>query len=154
MRHPSRAHTRPPAEQGSAIVEFVWLGLLLLLPLVYVLVTAFEVQRASYGASSASRAAARAFVLAPDQPSAYDRARRAAAVALGDQGLGDKRADVTITCRPEPARCLSPGSVVTVVVAATQPLPLAPEVMGDARPQVTVDSRHSEPYGTFREDRS
>lgn len=142
------------AEHGSAIVEFVWLGLLLLLPLVYVLVAAFEVQRASYAVSAASRSAGRAFVLAPDQSSAYARARQAATVALNDQGVGRKQARVRISCRPEPTRCLSPGSVVTVVVTATRPLPLAPDVLGDARPQVTVDSVHSEPYGTFREGRS
>lgn len=141
-------------EGGSAIVEFVWLGLLLLLPVIYILVCVFQVQRASYGVSAASRSAGRAFVLAPDQASAYERARRAVAVALADQGVERSQAHVRISCRPEPDRCLVPGSVVTVVVRASQPLPLAPAVLDEARPSISVDSTHREPYGTFREERS
>jgi len=141
-------------ESGSAIVEFVWLGLILLVPLVYILLAVFDTQRASYGVSAASRAAGRVFVLAPDQVSAYARADRAARVALADQGVDAGSAAVTISCRPDPARCLSPGAVVTVVVRTTQPLPMTPSLMGASRPSVTVDSTHTEPYGTFREDRS
>lgn len=154
MRPTPGRPTPRPDERGSAIVEFVWLGLLLLLPLVYVLVAAFTVQRAAYGVSAASRAAGRAFVLAPDEEAAYLRARHAARVALHDQGISRDQARVRIICEPSPAQCLSPGSVVTVVVRASQPLPLAPAVMGDSRPSVTVDSTHREPYGTFREERS
>nr|MBA2464590.1 hypothetical protein [Nocardioidaceae bacterium] len=53
-------------ESGSALVEVTWLAILLLVPLVYVVLGVFEVQRASFGSTSAARAAGRAFVLAPD----------------------------------------------------------------------------------------
>ena len=43
-----------PAERGSAIVEFHFLGLLLLVPLVYVLLAVLDVQRASYGVTGRS----------------------------------------------------------------------------------------------------
>jgi len=141
-------------ERGSAIVEFVWLGLLLLLPLSYIMVAAFEVQQAAYAVSAASRSAGRAFVLAPDRASGYERAHRAAVTALADQGVDAAHASVRISCRPAPAEGLSPASSITVVVSTTQPLPLPPEMLGDVRPQITVDSTHTEPYGTFREDRS
>ncbi|MGH3455694.1 MAG: hypothetical protein ACRDPQ_20380 [Nocardioidaceae bacterium] len=52
-------------ETGTALIEFIWLGLLLLVPLVYIMLTVFDAQRGAFGASSASRAAGRAFVLAP-----------------------------------------------------------------------------------------
>ena len=141
-------------EQGSALVEFIWLGLLLLVPLVYLLLAAFDVQRASYGASAASRAAGRAFVLAPSQPVGYARAEAAARVALADQGIHGDRARVAVTCAPDPTRCLSPGSTVTVSVTVQQPLPVAPAVFGGSAPSVRVVSTHVEPYGAFREDRS
>ncbi len=141
-------------ERGTALIEFIWLGLLLLVPLVYILLAAFDVQRASYAVSAASRAAGRAFVLAPDQTSGLARAEAAARVALSDQGIAVERSTLTVSCAPDPSRCLSPGSVITVSVTVQQPLPIAPAVFGSSTPAVRVTSSHVEPYGTFREDRS
>jgi len=135
-------------EDGSAVIEFIWLALLLLIPVVYILIAVFEVQRAAYGVSAASRSAARAFILAPDVPTAFDRADRAALVALGDQDVAG--ASVDITCSPTPADCLTPGSSVRVVVRMTQNLPLTPQALGDQLAPITVDSTHVEPYGSFR----
>ena len=149
----SRLRARSRGERGSAVVEFVWLVLLLMVPLVYLLLAVFDVQRASYGASAASRAAGRAFVLAPDQQTAYVRAEAAARVALADQGVDMSAAGVHVTCSPTPAQCLTPGSMITVAVTVQQPVPLTPDVLGDSRPTVRVSSSHVEPYGTFREAR-
>jgi Flp pilus assembly protein TadG len=124
----------------------------LLLPVVYVLLAVFDVQRASYGVSAASRSAGRAFVLSPDQGTAHKRAQDAARVALADQGVDP--GTVTVTCTPVPDQCLSPGAVVTVTVEVQQPMPLAPDLLGGSAPTLRVASTHSEPYGTFREDRS
>ena len=51
-------------ERGSAPVELVWLTILLLVPFVYVMIAVFDAQRAAYAVSSASKAAARAYVQA------------------------------------------------------------------------------------------
>jgi Flp pilus assembly protein TadG len=141
-------------DTGTAVVEFVWLGLLMLVPLVYVMLAVSEVQQAAYGASTASRAAGRAFVLAPDTVSGHERAIGAARVALADQGVRQDAIDIDIACSPNPDDCLAPGSDVTVVVSVRQRLPLAPDGLGGAAPAITVDSSHTEPYGTFREARS
>ena len=138
-------------EEGTATIEFVWLSILLLVPFVYILVAVFDTQRASYGVSTASRSAARAFLQAPDVASGEQRARLAARVALDDQGLPD--ASVRITCLPTPAACLQPGSSVRVVVRTTQALPLTPSALGSQLGGITVDSTHTEPYGTFRRQR-
>lgn len=140
-------------EQGSAVVEFVWLVLLLLVPLVYLLLAVFDVQRASYGAAAASRSAGRAFVLAPDQPTAYARAEAAARVALDDQGIDWSASGLEVRCSPAPDQCLTPGSVITVAVTVQQPVPLVPDVFGASSPSLRVSSTHVEPYGTFREAR-
>ncbi|MGH3359157.1 MAG: hypothetical protein ACRDO7_10170 [Nocardioidaceae bacterium] len=145
---------RGARDDGTALIEFVWLGLLLLVPLVYIMLTVSDVQRAAYGASTASRAAGRAFVLAPDAATGQARAMSAAQTALADQGVPDQYVRVDIDCAPTTASCLMPGSTVTVVVTVRQRLPLAPDVMGGSAPAVTVDSTHTEPYGTFREVRS
>jgi hypothetical protein len=138
-------------EDGTATIEFVWLSILLLVPFVYILVAVFDTQRASYGVSTASRSAARAFLQAPDVASGEQRARLAARIALDDQGL--PAADVQITCLPTPADCLQPGSSVRVVVRTTQVLPLTPSALGDQLGGITVDSTHTQPYGTFRRER-
>ena len=132
-------------DDGSASIEFVWLALILLIPMIYVLLTAFEVQRAAFGVSAASRAAARTFVLAPNNSAAHTRAERAAQIALDDHKV--KSTTVSITCTP---RCHAPGSTVRVLVRAQQPLPLLPPFFGRHLGSIRVESNHTEPFGTFR----
>jgi hypothetical protein len=143
---------RRRAEHGTAIVEFVWLALLLLIPLVYVVLAVFDVQRTSYAAAGAARSAGRAFATAPDQASAYARAEEAARLAFTDQGV-DGPVRLTIRCRPDPDHCLTPGSVITAEVHTSAALPLMPAVLGSDTPRIRVESVHSAPYGTFREAR-
>lgn len=140
-------------ERGSALVEVTWLAILLLVPLVYVVLSVFEVQRAAFAASAAARSAGRAFVLAPSAAEAQGRARAAVAVAFADQGMPDPRAAVVVGCRPE-GGCLVPGSVVRVQITYQVDLPLVPTALGDQAPSIRVHAEHTVPYGTFREDRS
>jgi hypothetical protein len=140
------------SDDGTAIVEFVWLAILLLVPLLYVVLAVFDAQRAAYAASAAARSAGRAFVTAPDQASAYARAREAVRLAYAYQRLDDVPG-VTITCRPDPRHCLTPGSVVRAEVSSSVALPLMPAVLGSNAPAISVQSEHEAPYGTFREAR-
>ena len=141
------------SETGTVLVEVTWLAILLLVPLVYVVLAVFEVQRAAFAETAASRAAGRAYVMAPTVAEAEARARAAGQVALADQGVDGSGATMQISCRPADA-CLTPGSVVHVEVRAQVPLPLLPPVFGDQPPSIRVDAEHTVPYGTFREDRS
>jgi hypothetical protein len=137
--------------RGTATIEFIWLSILLLVPLVYVLLAVFDTQRAAYGTSAATRSAARAFLQSPDVVTGERRAQVAARLAMEDQGvLG---VAVRITCLPTPADCLQPGSSVRVFVQVTQRLPLTPSVLGDDIGSITVDSTHTQPYGTYRAKR-
>jgi hypothetical protein len=140
-------------ERGSAIVEFVWLAILLLVPLLYIVLAVFDTQRASYAASAAARSASRAFVTAPDQATAYARAGAAARLAFGDQGIGSADFTLTVTCRPDPRHCLTPGSVVSAEVRSAADLPLMPSALGGNTPRIAVAAVHRSPYGTFREAR-
>ena len=56
---PDRRHS---GEQGSAVVEFVTLGVLLLVPLIYLVLTVARIQAGAYAVSMAAREAGRAFV--------------------------------------------------------------------------------------------
>ena len=64
---------RRRGEVGSALVEVTWLAILLLVPLLWIVVSVFEVQRGAFGVEGAARAAGRAYALAPT-----DQAGRAA----------------------------------------------------------------------------
>lgn len=140
-------------ESGTAIIEFVWLAVLLLVPLLYVVLAVFDTQRAAYAASAAARSATRAFVSAPDQATGYRRAQVAADLAFADQGLPGGGFRLTITCAPDPTTCLVPGSVVTARVRTAAALPLLPEALGSRLPAITIDAEHRSPYGTFRQAR-
>jgi len=139
-------------ERGSALIEVTWLAILLLVPLVYLLISVFDVQRGAFGVSAASRAAGRAYALADTEAEGRSQARSAARTALADQGF-DGGFDLDISCTPLPRHCLSPGSVITVVVRAQVDLPLAPAALGGGAPSFRVDSTHRVPYGTYVEER-
>jgi hypothetical protein len=137
-------------ERGTALIEFTWLGILLLVPLVYVVVSVFEVQRGAYAVTTASRSAARAFSLAPTEAEGESRARAAVRTALEDQGLEGHRFELEISCEPA-AACLQPGSVVTVLIRTEVALPLLPDVLGGNKPSFRLDSTQQVPYGTYVE---
>jgi Flp pilus assembly protein TadG len=139
--------------RGSALVEVTWLSLLLLVPLLYVVLAVFDVQRSAFGLSAAARAAGRAYATAPDEASALARARLAARVALADQRVNADDVRLHVSCNPDPGNCLSPGSVIQVDLSYQVALPLVPDALGGDRPSIRVSASHREPYGTFREDR-
>jgi Flp pilus assembly protein TadG len=146
--------SRPRGERGTALIEVTWLSILLLIPLLYAVLAVFQVQRSAFAVTAATRAAGRAYTLAPSQAEGVARARTAAAVALGDQGLTLSRGQLRVSCEPEPNDCLSPGSVVHVDLRYPVALPLMPSALGRDTPSIRVEAEHSVPYGTFREDRS
>ncbi len=141
-------------ERGTALIEVTWLSLLLLVPLVYVVLAVFEVQRSAFALDAATRAAGRAYTLAPSQDEAGARARAAAAVALRDQGLDLVQGSLVVGCDPDPGSCLTPGSVIHVRMVYPVRLPLMPRALGSETPSIRVDAEHSVPYGSFREQRS
>jgi Flp pilus assembly protein TadG len=133
-------------ERGSALVELTWLGILLLVPMLWILLSVFEVQRGAFGVSAAARAAGRAYALAPTDAAARQ--------ALADQGLEHAPLSVRVTCRPFPADCHAGTSVVTVVVRSRVDLPLMPSALGGRTPGVALDASHTVPIGQFQESRA
>jgi hypothetical protein len=85
-------------DEGRAIVEFIFLGVLLLLPLVYLVLTAARLQAASFSASLAGREAGRAFVTATSDNDALARAQSAASLAFEDFAFTEG-ASLGVTCR-------------------------------------------------------
>lgn len=140
-----------PDERGSALVELVWLGLLLLVPMLWIVLSVFEVQRGAFAVSAAARAAGRAYALAPTDADGERRAQAVARVALDDQGLTGSTFDVRVTCRPYPHDCHTGTSVITVLISSQVDLPLMPSVLGGDAPSFALDASHTVPIGQFQE---
>jgi Flp pilus assembly protein TadG len=142
---------RTRGEHGTALVELTWLGVLLLIPMLWIVVSVFEVQRGAFAVSAAARAAGRAYALAPTDAEGADRARLVARQALADQGLDDAPLTVTVTCTPYPHNCHQGTSVITVRIGSRVELPLLPAVLGGRAPTFALDATHTVPIGQFQE---
>jgi Flp pilus assembly protein TadG len=138
-------------ERGSALVELSWLGLLLLVPMLWIVVSVFEVQQGAFGVTSAARSAGRAYALAPNDAVGRARAEAAARRALDDQGLDGEPFSLRVTCEPFPADCHSGTSVITVRVATSVPIPVLPDVLGGDAPAFALDATHTVPVGQYQE---
>ena len=73
-----RREPRAATSGGSALVELTWLGILLLVPLLWIVLSVFEVQRGAFATSAAARAAGRAYALAPTDAEGRAQAEAAA----------------------------------------------------------------------------
>lgn len=141
--------TRPRGDEGNAMVEFVYLAVVLMIPLVYVLISVFQVQRAAFGTTEAARQAGRAFARADSVGQAERRAQAAAALSLKDQGVLSG-ATTRFTCIGD---CLAPGSSVRVTVTYFVKLPVLGAVFGDPqRAAIRVQAVHTEHVDRFKSD--
>jgi Flp pilus assembly protein TadG len=118
----ARLGTKATEEAGSAVVEFVFLGTLLLVPVVYFVIAVGQVQGGSFAVVNAADHAAKVFAASEEPGTARGRAEQAALVAVQDFGYDSGDLTVSILCSS--GACLEPGSTVTVDVALDVPLPL------------------------------
>jgi len=147
VRLPARRHD----ETGSALVELVWLGLLLLIPMLWIVMSVFEVQRGAYAVSSAARAAGRAYALAPTDALGRSRAEQVARLVMVDQGIERPDLVLSVSCTPYPTDCHSGTSVITVRVDSGVQLPVLPDVLGGGAPSFSLDASHTVPIGQYQE---
>ncbi|MEO7349099.1 MAG: hypothetical protein ABIW32_04480 [Terrimesophilobacter sp.] len=120
------AHASSAGERGSASLEFITIGLILLIPLVYLVLTMSVLQGAAFATEGAARQAVRVFVQAKNEGEAAARAERAIRFALADADLDGIAPTVRVTCSPDPDECLTRLGTVTITVSLTVPLPLVP----------------------------
>lgn len=119
---------------GSAIIEFVFVAVVVMVPLVYLIAAVATVQRTTLAVTEAARAAGRAFATSDDARQARSRVAAAVRLALADQGLPD---DATVRFVASGAPCdgppvvprLRPGAEFTVCVTRTVALPGVPTVL-------------------------
>ena len=134
MRRSSRWSDRIPAwfrdDAGSAALEFIVAGLVLLVPLVYLVVALGMIQGHALGAETAARHAARAVSTASGPAAADARMRAVVTQVAGEYGVDPERMSADLSCLGPAPECPAAGATVAVTVRVVVPLPLVPPVLG------------------------
>lgn len=132
---------------GAAMIEFLALSVVVALPLAYVLLAVFDVQRAAYGTDAATREAARVFIRADSTAEGERAARAAAALSLKDHGIELDPTSLVISCTATP--CLTPGARVRVAYETEVSLPYLPPFVPDRWLQIPIQSHHEQVVDTY-----
>jgi hypothetical protein len=136
-------------------VEFVFLAVIVMVPLLYLVLAVFEVQRNVFAVKQAAREAGRAVVTADTFLEGAARADHAADLALQDQGLPTGSAR-ELTYGPTGAACPAGGGVdrlepnTDFVVCVSRPIsvPGVPTIITGSR--MTVTGRYVVHVDQFR----
>ncbi len=152
----------PRGDEGAAMLEFIALSLLLLVPLIYLVVTLSRVQAGAFAAESAASEAARTVVVTgvrqledgASRSSAMGRGEQRAQAAVGliasDFGFASEDASLVLHCD---GTCLAPGSDVTAVVTMHVALPGIPGFLSGSVPlEVEVVGSARSPVDSLTED--
>ena len=143
-----RGAPAPGREAGSAVVEFVFLAVLLMVPLFYLVMVMARLQAGAYAVSAAAREAGRAYTTAQSPAQGPARAQAAADIAFGDQGFAGQ-GTVSIGCDGTP--CFRPDGRVEVKASLTVPLPLVPAAFAGVVPTaIPVSATHVATIDRFR----
>lgn len=138
-------------EDGNAALEFIGAGVLLLVPVIYLVVALGTVQAGALGVEGAARQAARVIATADSAAAGAQDADAAVQVTLADYGLSGAARSVEVACAPDPRNCLRRDGAVTVTVRVTVPLPLFPAFLGMRTPPgIPVSSAATQPVSRFR----
>lgn len=148
--HREARRARLGGDDGSSVVEFLGLSLVLLVPLVYLVLTLGRLEAATFATEGAAREAARTYVASDGAEEGAERAVAAVGIALRDQGFHDDPATaLTLTCSAVP--CLAPGSDVSARIEVRVPLPFVPSFVRDVIPlEVPVSVERVAPVDTYR----
>ncbi|PYI39784.1 hypothetical protein CVS30_03750 [Arthrobacter psychrolactophilus] len=137
----------PEAQGGSAIVEFIFLAVLIMVPVIYLILTVGRVQGGAYAVVGASDQAAKVFVMYHDPLQAQQAAEQAVSMAVEDMGFDPDNAALSINCV---GGCFTAGSTVRVSVMLRVELPAVGAIPGVNATVVTVDSSSSQKVGRYK----
>ena len=138
-------------DAGSAVVEFLGVALLLLVPTVYLVLVVGRLQAASFAAEGAARDAARVLATADDPAAAAARAGTVVELAFADQGFHDVDAARALAFACSTPRCDTAADDVSVRVTVEVPLPAVPAFVQDVVPlTVRVSAESIAPLAPYR----
>lgn len=128
-------------DEGSAAVEFLLVGLIVLVPLVYLVIALGQIQNGALAAEAAARHLARAIATSSDAGDAQRRADRLARAVATEYDIDPTSFAVRVTCSPSHDGCPSGGATVRVEVRADIALPLVPALFDlDQAARVPVEA--------------
>ncbi len=127
-------------DSGRASLEFLVLGVGLVIPGMFVGMNLLSLQGASLATQSAATHAAQVFVQQSTVSSGALAAERAVMVALANHGF-DSFASLERSCVP--SNCLAPGTAVTIRVSVDAPLMSSDLLPGLLGSESVVVSAHS-----------
>lgn len=125
---------RLDGDAGNAIIEFVFVAIMILVPTIYFVTAVASVAHSRTAVTQAAREAGRAFATGQSTADALARARVAVRLAFDDQGVAD---DARLRFVPVEARCdgvaivpvLAPGAEFVVCVTRRTELPGVPTLL-------------------------
>ncbi|SHH29322.1 hypothetical protein SAMN05443575_3637 [Jatrophihabitans endophyticus] len=131
----ARWRRRSIDDVGSAIVEYVFVAVVVMVPLVYLIAAVATAQRTNLAVTTAARDAGRAYATSATAAEAQRRVRAAVRLALTDQGVPPDGADVRFvgadagcdSARVVPS--LRPSAQFAVCVTTRAELPGIPSVL-------------------------
>ena len=132
------------SDAGRAIIEVVFLAVLLLIPIIYLLISLIRIQAATLAVTQAARDAGRAIDSASTIDEGIARARQIAAIDLADQHIPaggmtlhfvSAGADCTAGDTITPS--LTPGAVFDLCLTATLTLPGIPTIVSGSNNTAT-----------------
>jgi septal ring-binding cell division protein DamX len=121
-------------DRGCAIVEFVFVAVVVMVPLIYLITAVAAVQRSQLAVSQAAREAGRAFATSDSAADTQSRVEAAVRLALESQGLPD---DVSVRVVAADDSCsgqsitpaLVAGAVFRICVLRHVDIPAVPNVI-------------------------
>ena len=143
-------------DDGRAMIEVVFLAVLLLIPTVYILASVMRIQAATFAVAQGARDAGRVMDSAPTLAVGISRAEEIAQIALTDQRVPAAGMDLRFVSTggdcvsgPEIIPSLRRGDVYDICVVAVVSFPGVPSVVTGSQNTVTgVFTMH---VGDFRE---
>jgi hypothetical protein len=144
-------------ERGAAVIEFVLVFLVLMVPLAYAIVVMADVQRALLTVSTAAREVGRVYVTASTAEEARRRTSIAYREVLENFGYapGDPRARLSVRaqCTGRTAGCVAgigPGAEVLVRVTYRVPVARLPFIGAIAGPDLPIGATHHTRVDRYR----
>jgi len=143
------------SDDGRAMIEVIFLAVLILIPTVYILAAVMRIQAATFAVTQAARDAGRVMDSAPTVSEGIARAEEIAQIALTDQRVPAEGLDLRFVSAGsecsggEITPSLQGGDVYDICVVAVVTLPGVPSVMTGSNNTITgVFTMH---VGDFRE---
>ena len=133
-------------ETGHAVIETLFLGLVLLVPMIWMLTVFGELHAAALATSSAARESGFESARSTDVISADEGIARSVSEAIADHGLDPRRVDI----RWSPPEGWRRGAAVEIVVTYSVPVFQAPLLGAITEPSIPITARHIATIDRYR----